>query len=432
MEQLSIKDYLQLNIDKTTKKSKPTEYTFSLIFDNGSDFIIQRDTSRGIKRQLCFIASDNLLFIRDPKSKKDSPITSKTQIENFLQNDSSLQQIGEFKNKYFQCSYIDNFSYRLLNLHSKIYETFRQLVKYGINPDEYISTSNYNKNRELDQLNNLDFNKLSKIIKICQDDKVLLDRKDKEYNKQLNTDFVTFLYSIYDKYSIDYVRLFLDIYNNSDSRVEPYINDYVEDDLKVYYVWRRFNNLLENYNLDFRRFCTYLFQDLYSQGIPEIDNRILELYDDTLSMQVNIYGKVKEKYPEHLKEFHDRACLIFNLNEEYFREQKILQLKEHNKNLEFSNKEYIIVCAKTSQDLIEEGINLHHCVGSYVNKVNRGDCSIFFLRKAEEPDTSLITIEVIDDEVLQVRGLCERLMDDEERNFFNKWLKEKKLKLISE
>ena len=147
-------------------------------------------------------------------------------------------------------------------------------------------------------------------------------------------------------------------------------------------------------------------------------------------MQVNIYGKVKEKYPEHLKEFHDRVCLIFNLNQEYFKEQRVLKLKEHNKNLEFSNNKYTVFCAKTSQDLIEEG--LHHCVGSYVNKVNRGDCSIFFLRKVDEPDISLITIEVIDDKILQVRGLCERYMNDEERNFFNKWIKEKELKLISE
>lgn len=432
MEQLSIKDYLQLNIPQNTKKSKPTEYKFSLIFDNGSDFIIQRDTSRGIKRQLCFIANDNLLFIRDPKNKKDSPITSKTQIENFLSNDNSLKQIGEFKNKYFQCSYIDTFTSRLLNIHSNIYQTFRQLVKYGINPDDYIYTCGYNKNRELEQLNNLDFDKLMKIIKVCQNDKGLLDRKDGEYNKQLNTDFVTFLYSICDKFSIDYVRLFLDIYKNSDSLVEPYITDYVEDNLKIYYGWKRFDNLLDNYNLDFKRLCTYLFQDLYSQGIPKIDNRILELYEDTLNMQVNIYGKVKEKYPEHLKEFHDRVCLIFNLNQEYFKEQRVLKLKEHNKNLEFSNNKYTVFCAKTSQDLIEEGIRLHHCVGSYVNKVNRGDCSIFFLRKVDEPDISLITIEVIDDKILQVRGLCERYMNDEERNFFNKWIKEKELKLISE
>lgn len=436
MEQLNIKDYLQLNTENNKKKSKPTEYTFSLIFDNGSDFIIQRDTSRGIKRQLCFIASDNLLFIRDPKNKKDSPITSKTQIENFLSSSDSLKQIGEFKNKYFQHNHIDDFAYKLYQLHYDQYKTFRGLIKYGINPNEYIQISRYYNNNDLQNINELDINKLLKIIKICQKDKILLDRKDKEYTKQLNSDFVIFLYSIYEKYSLDYVKIFLDEYNNSDSRVEPYINNYVDTDedgkVKTYFEWKRFNNLLSKYNLDFKRFCKYLFEDLYAQGIAEINSSILELYEDTLNMQVNIYNKVKEKYPIHLKELHDKVCLIFNLNQEYFKEQKVLALKEHNKDLEFSDKNYTIFSAKTSQDLIEEGINLHHCVGNYVNKVNNGDCSIFFLRKIEEPDISLITIEVVNDEVLQIRGLCERRMDDEERKFFMKWIKNKGLKLISE
>ena len=149
-------------------------------------------------------------------------------------------------------------------------------------------------------------------------------------------------------------------------------------------------------------------------------------------MQKEIYGKIKYKYPEHFKECHDKVTLIYNLNLKYFQEKKIEELNAHNKELEYFGKTYSIIVAKTSQDLIEEGINLHHCVGSYVERVKNGECSIFFLRKTDDIEASLITIEVKDNQVLQVRGLCERLMEDDERIFFKNWIKEKKLKFVSE
>ena len=71
-----------------------------------------------------------------------------------------------------------------------------------------------------------------------------------------------------------------------------------------------------------------------------------------------------------------------------------------------------------SSELIDEGISLHHCVGSYVDKVNSGKTSILFLRRADAPSESLITIEYQDGAIKQVRGLCERLMNEKERKFF--------------
>ena len=59
MEDINIKDYLQINTaPKNVLNKAPIKYNFSLIFDNGSDFIVERSTSRNIKRQLCFIADN--------------------------------------------------------------------------------------------------------------------------------------------------------------------------------------------------------------------------------------------------------------------------------------------------------------------------------------------------------------------------------------
>lgn len=432
MEQLNIKDYLQLNTNVQNKQKQPVEYSFTKIFDNGSDFIIERVTNNKIKRQLCFIANDNLLFIRDPKTNKDVTITSERQIKDFFINTDNYKQIEKFKNDFFQSNSLSDFSYNLYKLHKEKVAIRRELVKYGINPQNYINTARYGNERILEALDNENFDKILKIIKICQEFETKLRKKDKDYKQQVDNEFIMFLYRLQNKYSVDYVRIFLEIYTNSDSHFYPSMNNYYYGNTQEEYKCLSFENPIDDFNLDFKRFLTYIFRDLYAQGIDEIDASILSTYNDCLNIQKQIYGKVKEKYPEHLKECHDKVTLIYNLNLQYFKEQKVKKLKVHNKELEISGKTYSIIAAKTSEDLISEGINLHHCVGSYVDKVNDGDCSIFFLRKTDELDTSLITIEVVDDKVLQVRGLCERRMDNKERNFLNRWVKEKNLQFISE
>ena len=150
-------------------------------------------------------------------------------------------------------------------------------------------------------------------------------------------------------------------------------------------------------------------------------------------MQVTIYGKIKDKYPEHFKETHDKLTLKYNLNKEYFLNKKIEKFNEINNSLEYKDDQYIVFPARTSQELIDEGVNLHHCVGSYVNKVANAECAIFFLRKVRDIENSLITIELRDENrIVQVRGLCERLMDDSERKFLHKWCKNKGLMLVGE
>lgn len=432
MQQLDIKDYLQMNVAVPVKKKTDaaSDYQFKIIFDNGSDFVIERSAKTNIKRQLCWIASDNLLFIREPKNSKDRPLNGEVSIKNFFGYDNHIQQI-HFKNDFFNFSSAADFAYHLNLLHTEPYNVRRNCIKYGINPARYIGCSRWSSNRNLEGLDMLNFNKVLKVIKLIQEYEPLLDKKDANYFHQINSEFTLFLCRICDKFSIDYVRAFLDIYANSDSRFEQSLNDYVAD-TKLYYYCPTFESPIENYNLDFKRFCTYLFKDLYSQGIAEIDASLLRSYDDCLKMQKEVYGKVKDKYPEHFKECHDKVTLIYNLNLKYFQEKRIEELNAHNKELEYTGEKYSVIVAKTSQDLIEEGINLHHCVGSYVDRVKNGECSIFFLRKTDDIETSLITIEVRDDQVLQVRGLCERLMEEDERKFFDKWVKIKKLKFVSE
>lgn len=55
-------------------------------------------------------------------------------------------------------------------------------------------------------------------------------------------------------------------------------------------------------------------------------------------------------------------------------------------------------------ELKTEGEALHHCVGTYMEKVRKGEMMIFFIRKEEEPDKPFYTLEW-KGRVVQCRGL---------------------------
>lgn len=56
------------------------------------------------------------------------------------------------------------------------------------------------------------------------------------------------------------------------------------------------------------------------------------------------------------------------------------------------------------EELKAEGEALHHCVGTYMEKVRKGETMIFFIRKKEDPDKPFYTLEW-KGRVLQCRGL---------------------------
>lgn len=52
-----------------------------------------------------------------------------------------------------------------------------------------------------------------------------------------------------------------------------------------------------------------------------------------------------------------------------------------------------------------EGNALHHCVGSYANRVAKKECVILFLRRTEELEKPFYTVEVRNRKVVQVQGM---------------------------
>lgn len=103
-----------------------------------------------------------------------------------------------------------------------------------------------------------------------------------------------------------------------------------------------------------------------------------------------------------MEELHNKYQLVYQAITNAKIEQEYQEVVSQLNVQEYDNGEFSITIPKSTQDIINEGKALHHCVGVYVDKVVRREDMIFFLRK--DRNVPYVTIEVKDKKVTQVEG----------------------------
>lgn len=133
-------------------------------------------------------------------------------------------------------------------------------------------------------------------------------------------------------------------------------------------------------------------------------------------------------YPKNFKRAHDEK------SEEYvkFKDKKakedikrfnmvLKQLQKDATNIEAMNLKFggmFIRLPYKISELKKEGEVLHHCVGTYIDRVTKGETMIFFIRRESEPDKPFYTMEW-KGKVVQCRGFHNRDMTQEVKAFVN-------------
>lgn len=144
-----------------------------------------------------------------------------------------------------------------------------------------------------------------------------------------------------------------------------------------------------------------------------------------------------EKYPSFLKKQHDIvASNIESMNVPdslmYLYEEAVICYENVCKTIKYEDQSYIFIIPKTIKDLIEEGNNLHHCVGSYYKKIINKESFIVFMRKLECPKESYITIDLkrtiheknITYDIKEAKQMFDSKISAYDEKIINKWLKE--------
>lgn len=158
-------------------------------------------------------------------------------------------------------------------------------------------------------------------------------------------------------------------------------------------------------------------------------------------------------FPKNFKKVHDRTAAEYQALQDKKAEEKKRQEEERIKreaevmekllkemlkeNADIDNafrikgKGLILRVPKDAQEIRNEGAVLHHCVGTYVDRVTKGQTHIFFIRKEKDPDTPYFTMEYNHGKVIQCRGSCNCGMPPTVKAFvnaFEKMMKEQEAK----
>ena len=392
-----------------------------VVLHNDSDFVLRRTTSTTSKLLMC-ILSQGLVTIKDEKTGVITKCTTKD-VQNFLAGTDfhNILDKGALPNlKYIPWT---NRQKPELSSYITLGCSYPEKIKMVVNNKIFI------KGYEIDEL--LKYCSTEQDIKKYATALEFVNKYYKGYDKmkmarillQISTDLKA-LGINYDK--IKYNMTNFDILNKNNELIST----------GIFYGGRRDDlvKVIEFGNLDFNKFVDYLvylheYEGVnFSLGAAVLDWKFtLENYYDYLKMQKEMFGKIVEKYPKNYLTEKQKLNANYSIWKEKHKEDIMLQRSEAVKGLEYKKEPYCIIIPQKTGDIIDEGYQLGHCVGSYVDKVLSGETNIVFMRKTTTPEKSLVTVEVKNGAVIQFRGKADRDCTGEELDFLIKWAKEKKL-----
>lgn len=396
---VSLKDYI-IDLDNAQQKSA---VTYEVVLENNTDFILRRQTQK-VCRELVILVSQSLYYIRDCKSGAIDPVTN-TSLRSFLRDlkDSfiNLQQVNWLGALFKESA---DFITTVIE-DATLSDMCRHNVPVSLEePKKHVRY--WEQNKRL-------FTRVAQLFPV----------RSTASGKYQNS--IPVIFWIEEHYGANEAMHFAEQLVRSGVRDIRFDSSYCYNAMCEV---SNFSKIMESeYNINLRRFVDYICFDLYRQGYGEVNGSFFREYMDYLSMQKSFYGKVKEKYPEHFKTAHDVMALKVNLAKAAEQCQNFAEQAEQVRELEYSAQGYCIVVPAEPRELADEGINLSHCVGDYIDRVASGECHILFLRRRNAPEQSLVTLQLCGQSICQAQGMNRRSITQEERKFLNHWGREKNI-----
>lgn len=208
-----------------------------------------------------------------------------------------------------------------------------------------------------------------------------------------------------EKYDIEYVReLIVDITHGSFSDYGTLVNQYKYEPKALIGFILGYLKPFENLGV---RESLQLLRDYYSMA--------------------NGIGRNVKKYPKYLKSMHDIITANYNSFKKKYDEKLFENLMKPE--LEFEGKEFCIIIPRNSKELVREGTSNCNCVSSYVDRILRNETYLMFLRKTDNKENSLVTLEYQNNSIIQAKGSYNRPVSKEEQEFLVLYCKNKNIKL---
>ena len=170
---------------------------------------------------------------------------------------------------------------------------------------------------------------------------------------------------------------------------------------------------------------------LYPIKYPSIkESDVFSDWKDYIGWCTEIGYDLSDRYyllPPDLKSAHDRVYREYKENRDKIEAEKKRRLAREiekicaaairGKGFEMRTDDLMIKVPKSADEIRSEGNILHHCVGSYIERVARGETMILFVRRVSAPEIPFYTLEWQKDHVVQCRGRKNEGMTEDVKAF---------------
>ena len=139
-------------------------------------------------------------------------------------------------------------------------------------------------------------------------------------------------------------------------------------------------------------------------------------FEDYISQlkKLNLPLNNKNLFPRDFDKAHTDLSMRIKIEADIILRNNYEKAIVGNSLSHFNHKNICIDIAQNPESIMKEGESLHHCVAMYAERVADKRCYIYFVRKADEINSSYYTLELSPDgEVRQCRGMQNCMMTDE-------------------
>lgn len=186
-----------------------------------------------------------------------------------------------------------------------------------------------------------------------------------------------------------------------------------------YVYGNKFFNICDRYGYTPKSLLNYIdYLVTYEALSPDYPSKILEEIDDNCNMLSQMSDKY-DRYPRHFLTSHQITSRTYQRWKEQFNEE--LFSKRVNKKMEIVINGYKFIYPSKTEDIKKEAVQQSNCVVSYIDRVINGQCDIIFMRNANTPNESLVTVEIRNKKVVQARRRFNESVTDEQQKVLNKY-----------
>lgn len=186
-----------------------------------------------------------------------------------------------------------------------------------------------------------------------------------------------------------------------------------------YRIGNKFFNICERYGYTPKSLLNYIdYLVTYEAISPDYPSKILGEIDDNCNMLSQMSDKY-DRYPRHFLTSHQITSRTYQRWKEQFNEE--LFSKRVNKKMEIVINGYKFIYPSKTEDIKKEAVQQSNCVVSYIDRVINGQCDIIFMRNANTPNESLVTVEIRNKKVVQARRRFNESVTDEQQKVLDKY-----------